>query len=415
MSLAASCENLYFPAEQFDNVVALKWNTNDTPLEPNTSVIFKVKSTAPQLFHVVPRYGAILLADATGATVQNSSKATAITFGLREHHTGAEGEGGAGNKNGAGGAAPSTPSRVSTARTSRAASAAPNGGPAYQERFAVEYVMIKSEPLAFQQIFNSLTDHSKLTEVVKNMWSLVASGAIPRAHLGVQASINMKVFMVNVVMKQSDPAPVGGDETTKIVVPPEARLVSTNGQGRVSVHNQSTATSRRVSEAASTANSTPSSSRRKAVDELRALKEEINLMRRDSGAFPSSHASPSTANTPSSQRTADPRRLTDSLSPPHKSAASAAALPAVMDEDVIMKFDYGVGVNADGKPKKKGLKVYLVLMIMFTLYVLLLSMRRGATHNMKAVAVVPETGKEVDNATANAFAVQVSSRELEKS
>ena len=92
MSLAASCENLYFPAEQFDNVVALKWNTNDTPLEPNTSVIFKVKSTAPQLFHVVPRYGAILLADATGATVQNSSKATAITFGLREHHTGAEGE-----------------------------------------------------------------------------------------------------------------------------------------------------------------------------------------------------------------------------------------------------------------------------------------------------------------------------------
>jgi hypothetical protein len=417
MSLVPSCENLYFPAEPRDNVLALRWSTNDAPLEPNTSVIFKVKCTAPQLFHVLPRYGAILLADATGALVQSSNKATEITFGLRENHAGTEE-----NNNGGGGVSPSAMNRASTARPSRASSAAPGGGgPTYQERFAIEYVVIKSEPLAFQQIFNTLADHGKLTEVVKSMWSLVASGAIPRAHLGVQASINMKVFMENVVLNKNDPAPNGGEEVAKIVVPAEARLVvpsaHVQGSHTSSRHQLSSATSRRPSETnPSATNSTPPSSRRKAVDELRALKEEINLMRRDSSTLHSTSSPNATAaGAPNTQSAAEARQLMDSLSPPQKTAAAAAAAPAaaiVEGEEVIMTFDLGSdGASSASKKKTKGLKVYLVLAMMFILYTFLLIMRRGATHSVEAITAGTAKGK----GTANPYAVQISSRSLEKS
>ncbi|KPA80831.1 hypothetical protein ABB37_04258 [Leptomonas pyrrhocoris] len=408
MSLSLSCDGLYFPAEPYDNITTLKWNPGGTPLEPNTSVIFKVKCTAPQLFHVVPRYGAIPLADATGTSVQPASKATTITFGLREHHAGAEEENGAAGGNGT---AVSAMNRgAASPQASRATSAAP-GGPPYQERFAVEYVMIKSEPLAFQQIFNSLADHRKLTEVVKNMWSLVASSAIPSAHMGTQASINLKVFMENVVMNRNDPAPPGRDEATKIVVPIEARLVAPNAHERASRtdgHNPSSAASHKTSENASATASTPPSSRRKAVDELRALKEEINLMRRDSSA--SQNGSPqNAASTPTTQRSADARRVLDSLSPPPRNSSSPAAaaaaspLPAVEGEDIVMKFDYGGDDSKGGvgaKEKKRGLKVYLVLALMFALYTSLLVMRRGTKHSSVEVS-------------DNAYAVQVSSREVE--
>ncbi|KPI83016.1 hypothetical protein ABL78_7963 [Leptomonas seymouri] len=400
MSLTPSCANLYFPAEPRDNVVALRWDASDAPLEPNTSVIFKVKCTAPQRFHVTPRYGALLLADVMGATVQYSNKVAEIVFGLRENHVGAAEKQGGTAGNGA------LPSAMSRASTSRMASVTP-GGPAYQERFSIEYVVIKSEPLAFQQILNSLTDYAKLAEVVKSMWSLVASGAIPRAHIGAQASINMKVFMENVVLNRNDPPPDGGDGAAKIVVPPEARLVvptPPNRQSRTSSHNQSSAMSRRTSENA-TPGGTPSSSRRKAVDELRALKEEIHLMRRDSSSSlngsPQNLTSPHTASTPSAQRTSDARQPVGALSP-SQNATAVESPPAGEYEDVIMKFDYG-REYASGDGEKQGLKVYVVLAIMFTLYVLLLILRRGSKHSVAVTTVGAQGG-------GNARSMQLTTR-----
>lgn len=387
MALIASCNALYFPREPRDNVLKMRWNAQDAPLEPNTSVIFKVKCTAPHLFHAQPRYGALLLADPTGAATPSSNQTATITFSLRGSHSG-----------GAGDVSPTDVSRQTaptTTRTSRASSATP-GGPAYQERFAIEYVMIKSEPLAFQQILNSVADAARLTEVVKNMWSLVASGAIPRAHLGVQAGINLKVYMENVVLQHSDPAPSGGNEATKIVVPPEACLVVPMASERHGRSAQDVTYRARTQpglepsprlysggDGANHLGSTSSVSRRKPADELRALREEIDIMRRESATPRSTaggsvlHNSSPSSNTPNSK----PRGQEGAAAMEPPSAYHAAGDSSY--EDLIMKFDLGDAASRPGAPtaqKREGLKVYMVLLLMVTLYVCLLFMRRGATH-----------------------------------
>lgn len=415
MALIASCNALYFPREPRDNILKVRWNAQDTPLEPNTSVIFKIKCTAPHLFHAMPRYGALLLADATGAVTPSSSQTTTITFSLRESQGG-----------GAGDISPTGVSRQTastTTRTSRASSATP-GGPAYQERFAIEYVMIKSEPLAFQQISSSVADAARLTEVVKNMWSLVASSAIPRAHLGVQAGINLKVYMENVVLQPSDPAPSGGDEATKIVVPPEACLVLPMASERRcrSVHDVTRPGRSRPAldpsprlysggDGADHLGGTSSVFRRKPTDELRALREEINTMRRESttphsavGGSVRNSSSPS-SNTPTSKPRGHEGTAAMQPLPAHRAAGTSSY------ENLIMKFDLGGAASRAGDPaaQKEGLKVYIVLLLMVALYVCLLFMRRGATH---AEGVKNGSGNRAE-AAEERYAVQLSSREVQ--
>ncbi|KAK7196392.1 hypothetical protein NESM_000576000 [Novymonas esmeraldas] len=405
MALSASCDALYFPAEPRDNVVTLCWTPQEAPLQPNTTVLYKVKCTAPQLFHVQPRYGGLVLADATGTATPAPSQTTTITFGLR----GGGGGGADGEDDGA--AAPSAVSR----HTTRGASATPGGGgggPAYQERFAVEYVVVQSEPLALQQIHGSLGDAARLTEVVKNMWSLIASGAIPRAHLGAQATLHLKVYTINVVLHPSDPAP-GGDGA-KIVVPPEARLVPPGsaadrhggGGGRGDKGGQSPPaapppSSRQPgSDGADRQGSTASSaaSRRKPADELRALRDEINTMRRESVAPGSSNGGGSARNT-ASPVAMTPSNKTRSSEVLAAAAPSSAVVSAggKSSGDQVMRF---AGAGAD-KQRAGGIKVYVVLAVMLALYVCLLWMRRGATHAGESGAVA-----------APSNAVQVSSRDV---
>ncbi|AIN95496.1 hypothetical protein LPMP_050540 [Leishmania panamensis] len=407
MALTASCDALYFPSDPRDNVLTVRWSAQDAPLLPNTSVIFKIKCTAPHLFHAQPRYGALLLADTAGASMPSSNQMTTITFSLRGNH--GDGDGGI------------SPSGGSRQTASRASSATP-GGPAYQERFAIEYVLIKSEPLAFQQILSSLADAARMTEVVKNMWSLIASGAIPRTHLGVQGGINLKVYMENVVLQSSDPAPNGGDEATKVIVPPEARLVvpieSERHSGSVADATNSRRTQATVSpsprlysggDVAHHQGSTSLVARRKPSDELRALREEINTMRREpvtqssaAGGTVRNSLSPS-ANTPNSQaRGNQGSAAVEAFSAPRVAGASSS-------DNLIMKFNLGgvVGrVDAPAAAQRGGLKVYMVLTLMFALYISLLFMRRGATRAVESGKHGCGTGT---HEAANSCALQVSS------
>ncbi|KAG5487062.1 hypothetical protein LSCM1_07732 [Leishmania martiniquensis] len=391
MVLTASCDALYFPSEPRDNVLTLQWSTQDAPQEPNTSVIFKVKCTAPQLFHALPRYGALLLADATGAAMSSSNQMATITFSRRENHSGGDGSGGA---------SPSAVNRQAAptmTRPSRASSATP-GGPLYQERFAIEYVVISSEPLAFQQILSARADTARLTEVVKNVWSLIASGAIPRAHLSTQAGINLKVYMENVVLQRSDPAPSGGDEATKIVVPPEARLVPVASERRGRQAHDATDSSRsrpvgapspQLSSGGYGAGGPGSVSpapRRKPADELRVLREEINSMRRESvtstgtasGSVLSSYSPPVSA--PNNQ----PRGREGTAAV--KAPSTPGAAGANSCDDLIMKFDLGGRGSGGGAcaANKEGLKVYVLLLLMLALYGGILFMRRSATRDIES-------------------------------
>ncbi|KAG5487616.1 hypothetical protein LSCM4_08061 [Leishmania orientalis] len=392
MALTASCDALYFPREPRDNVLTLRWSAPDAQQQPNTSVIFKVKCTAPHLFHALPRYGALLLADATGVAMSSSDQTAAITFSLRGRHSGGDDDGGM---------SPSGVNRratPATTRMSRASSATP-GGPAHQERFAIEYVTVKSEPLAFQQMLNSRADAARLAEVVKNMWSLVSSGAIPRAHLGAQAAINLKVYMENVVLKRSDPAPSGGDEAMKIVVPPEARLVAPAAlerRGR-QAHDATEYSRTRPGAAPSLRlssggdgeggqGSTSSVSRRKSADEMRTLREEISTMRRES-LTPPGAASGSVFNISS------PSTSTPSNQPPGREGTAAVKVSSapradgISDcDDLIMKLDLGGTDRRTVAPaaKEEGLKVYIVLLLMFALYVSLLFIRRSVTRGVES-------------------------------
>ncbi|KAG5511420.1 hypothetical protein JKF63_07383 [Porcisia hertigi] len=394
MTLTASCDALYFPVEPRDNIVTVQWSAVDASLAPNTSVIFKVKCTTPQLFRALPRYGALLLTDAIGAAMPTLNQRTAIRFTLRPNHSGGGDDDGGSHRN----------SILSQQAASRVSRPTPSGK-AYQERFAIDYVVIKSEPLAFQRILNNFTDAAQLTGVVKGIWSLTDSGAIPRAHLGSQGAISLKVYMENVVLRLSDPAPAGCNEATKIVVPPEACLVMPSSS-EPHVPNSHYVTKAGHRQPASSASEQPPSSeskaghkngtlaaaRRKSTDELRALQEEINTMRSES-LTPRSTAMASVrnsyspcANTPNNPLCT--RDGIDAMGTPAASFAPATATSSNYLDDLIMKIDLGA---APVVKTQRGLKVYVVLLLMFVLYVFLLLLRRiggrGGRHDRQSRVV----------------------------
>lgn len=322
MSLEPSCSSLYFPTNvPRDNIIKLQWKDDDNASEwrkPYTMVIYKVKCTSPQLFHVLPRYGALLVADASGNPPQGF-KGGNIVFALKENYAQARDESPAQTT-------PSTPQSSGAGR--------------YQHRFSVEYILIRNEPLVYQQVVQSLSDQVRLTDVVKNVWSLVSANAITASHVGKKAALSIKAYTENVVLSADDPSPTG-NEQTKVVVPKEATLM------QPSLHERLTTAAPRNTESG------------KPTDELRALKEELHTLRTDRGSLSgaSGGRSPSLSDGGGAQQPAQP--------------GSA--------EDILMKGPCD-DEQPDGSPakKKKGLKLYLVIVIMFVVYVITLFSTRGS-------------------------------------
>ncbi|CAD2222462.1 hypothetical protein AGDE_10784 [Angomonas deanei] len=322
MTLKASCDALYFPDTPRDNIIQLTWEKGSTPLESLSLLIYKAKCTAPHLFHVLPRYGAILLTTANGAALPGTGT---ISFGLREpQSTHAEGNS----------AVTATPSNSGTKK--------------YQERFALEYLVIHSETAAHQQISQVGGDPTRTSEVVKSIWSMVTSRTIPSSHVGAKGGVNLKVYMQNVVLSTESPRP------GCIIVPDTAQLVSPSLQDRLSGDRSPNSAAHYSPTASSHRGSVGGTSAATIENELRALREEITTLKAET--------------TPS-------RSVADSNSP---ASVSESGTPLAMRSLVqggfgggdsrIMDYPFPV---ASGTPKKKsGLKLSRLLLIMLVFYIL---------------------------------------------
>eukprot|EP00796_Vickermania_ingenoplastis_P002167 gene2167-1336_t len=172
-----SCDTLYFTKEPLDNVVTLDYSQgSDAALQPYATAIFKVKCTAPQSFHVVPCYGAVLLRDEAGEKPMGYTGG-GITFSLIRKD----------------GVRPPT-----------------------SERFSVEYHVLQQEPVTFKKVSESLADPTQQAHTAKWAWSLVSSQALPRAHVGPKLSIPLKMVLEGV---------------EKLTIPSNARLVPRSRSG----------------------------------------------------------------------------------------------------------------------------------------------------------------------------------------
>lgn len=399
MPLVASCDALYYPEQPLDNVIGLHWEADEgeserrssvSAPEPSTSLVFKVKSTAPQLFHVRPHYGALLLADPAAMATAKHLQSTTLQFGLRSNYeAAADGGGGGGGGGGGLGTSPGDAATVATRRTAPYSGDSPSAARP-QERFVIDYTVVSSEPLAYQQIAQALHDPAKLTEVVKSIWALISSGAVTRSHVGPRRGIGLNVYMSKVFLSEADAASEASASDAAgrpVIVPPNAKLIPcslidrTSGSGSGNGNSPSRATQRVLSPSTASSASAAVSPAKKGGggggggDAMRLLKEEVKALRQEAR---SPQDSSSRNVTPNNNSSSPLRTLPE--------AASSAGKPSFegqgdADDDILMKVNLdpdAAGLSVDGKPrKKKGVKLYLLLAIMFAVYVLCLFMRRG--------------------------------------
>ncbi|RNF03431.1 hypothetical protein TraAM80_05728 [Trypanosoma rangeli] len=200
MALIASCGGIYFTETPVENIITLTWQVKEGggASPPYSSVIFKVKSSAPKLFYVHPRYGALLVTD--GAGQPHEACRTQVTFGLRPVVT-------------------DTPSEIA-ATTAQPIATSPGGGGGYNhschERIVFESMYIPGCRAAYEPLLHGLAAEGRFSEVVRGVWELVVGGT----HQAVRgAPISLKVYMEGVTTDSSKK----GEGV--VVVPPTAKLV----------------------------------------------------------------------------------------------------------------------------------------------------------------------------------------------
>lgn len=156
MPLTASCSALYFGKEPRDNLITFRYSA-DTPLpsSPLSFVIFKIKCSTPQSFHVSPPHGSILLADEDGkppASQPNAEIKVSFSF-------------------------------VSSSNATAG------------HRFLVEYCRVAEEPSWFHSIREAAAEgsNSAMASVVKSLWLAVASGTVPASHVDSRSALTLVV------------------------------------------------------------------------------------------------------------------------------------------------------------------------------------------------------------------------------
>lgn len=431
MPLLASCKGLYFPATPCDNIIDLVWSDDSTYHDgsggggvastPNTILVFKVKSTAPQLFHVRPHYGGMLLTGPSGSTRRGDATRTSVLFGLRSNYND---EGGGGPSGG-----------TSAATRQYAGGGGGNGGKdgksggRHPERFVVDYAVIKAEPLAYQQMADALADPSRTADVVKSIWGLVSSNAISRDSIAVTGNVALKAYLDNVFVSAAEAQKASSSLSTSTlspsrrptIVPSNARLVplSLTAGRRGSAQRSSAGRSTGSGGGGSPGNGGDNGSGggAAATDELRALRGEIQALRHevhspnnsDSGAFGATSSPHRQHSNTSSQQQLQPGQLSAAASGIRNRATSGANANnrngGLADpDDILMKLQLDPDVAriaADGtSERKKGMKLYLLLAAMFAVYVMCMLVRRMSGPSGKSGAAAAVTGNSTKAAAA---------------
>lgn len=163
MSLVPSCDTLYFTPSPLDNLITLHWNQDSSSdggpngTAPFSFVVFKVKSSLPEVFRVVPCFGGLLLSDDRGEKPSGYRGGDVRISLLR-------------------------PEILSTKPSIR---------------FGIEYYVIQEESFTYNKLAESLPQVHEQTGVAKMTWNLVASGALQREHVSRVKSIPIYVKLGN--------------------------------------------------------------------------------------------------------------------------------------------------------------------------------------------------------------------------
>lgn len=227
MSLVPSCDTLYFTRSPVENLITLHYQQQSVPLPPFSTAVFKVKCSSPQLFHVVPCYGAVLLSNREGAKPVGY-KGGNITFSLNQPHA-ARGE--------AGGVASSAAAAAATL---------------HSERFCIEYYVLREEEFTYKKIHSSLSNPSQQAQAAKAAWSLISSNTLPKSHVSDKGLISLSVK-------------VEGEEGS-LEIPPAARLTTPSSRNE---------TNGNVTGGESEGAGSPTNVMRGLKEAARSLKQEI--------------------------------------------------------------------------------------------------------------------------------------------
>ncbi|KEG08161.1 hypothetical protein DQ04_07861030 [Trypanosoma grayi] len=361
MTLVASCNALYFPDPPMDNIITLSWQRQEgAVLAACSCVIFKVKSSSPKSFHVLPRYGALLLTDASGNPCTPCS--AQITFGLRAAATDAVSE-----------AATTTMRRLPHSAA---------GSHPHQERFAIEYAILAAARPTYERIVQAVAGGERLTEVVRSVWELVASGA-QRSVRG--SPISLKAHMEGVTMDSSKAGRHG-----VVVVPPTAHLVWTTLQTRL-MSRASPASAMESGSSPSTRHLSERNRGATAAGELRALSLGIEALRHDAPTSTSNATIPTNTGINS---TGTPMKGMPGGAGANPAAARAAydtgdnGIPTPADgeaADIVMRITPMKGGRAAVSPfsvlsdGKNGIPLVVVLVAMFGTYLITVLLLRGGS------------------------------------
>ncbi|KAH9588815.1 hypothetical protein LSM04_009700 [Trypanosoma melophagium] len=353
MVLVPSCSGIYFPDTPMDNILTLTWQCNEGEAPgPYSFIVYKVKSSAPQLFYVIPRYGALLVSDASGKSLHPS--AVDITFGLRPTT----------------GDAPSEITMSTLPPQRRSSPSVALSGASHQERFAIEYFLLSGDRPAYERIANVLAADGGLTKVVRAVWEHIPSN-VPRC-----MPINLKVFMSGVTMDSSR----ANDGMT--VVPPEAKLTRPSLQEHM-MHRASIFSQTRENSTASSVSRLPERSGSGGSSELRALKLGIDSLRHEYAATGTTSArrpdmSGSVGMTSASTNNTNTYKSNTKGLNPTQGDSNADIIMRIPEKNDILN-----------RQKKSGLPLIFVLAAMFSTYVIAILFWRRGTGNNNSITVIP--------------------------
>ncbi|CCW61340.1 unnamed protein product [Phytomonas sp. EM1] len=379
MPLTASCDGVYFTNPPKDNLITLTWeNDATTPFIPYSFVIFKVKCTTPHMFHIHPCFGAILLSESSDTSSTNTlnngiskQQGVNIVIGLQDSYL------------------PHGHNVYGDEAVSRQTASLSSTKKRLQEHFVIESLIVTQDMMAFQQSVDSLHDTIRLSHTVKRLWSLISSNEIPRSHTRPCNAINLKVYMKNVVMHDAGFIKPGGDVTKAVVVPKSAVLIppsltwQAKSQTSPSSSNNYSTVLVNHSEGMQGANI---SSHTPMKDELRALKNEIALLRK----IKAHDASLSTSNVKRGSST-DGKNTSAPNGFGNLNSSSTEAFPQFSNiigskgkihsdkENIntLTSTSLPVDDEQNGTTGHRGLKLYILLGVMFFVYFLGLFMQRS--------------------------------------
>ncbi|RNE95783.1 uncharacterized protein Tco025E_09915 [Trypanosoma conorhini] len=324
MTLTASCGAIYFTETPVENIITLTWQVKEggEAPAPCSSVIFKVKSSAPKLFYVHPRYGALLLADAAGRP--RDASGVQVTFGLRPVATDALSD------------------VAATTAPPTEMSPVGGGGNGYHERIVIESLYIPGDRVVYERLSQGLAAGVHLSDLVRGVWDAVAGGA----HSAVRGGpISLKVYTDGVTTD------AGRKGEGVVVVPPTARLVRPSLREQISGRLSGTLAHGGVSAPAPASASAAASDRQfrgTEPSELRALKLGIDALRHEPNTAPAAATEEATYN--SSSR---------NIPRPRSSHA---------ETDILMRMPQLDAVAPKGS--KDGFPLLMVLAAMFCTYVI---------------------------------------------